>query len=96
MKYKITDSNIHLIDSYLVPKRKMDRELISIRNLHPTCPVFQRSFRSLKAEWCSHNAAYSLGIARERTKDCDLNIGQAWYVVAAYWLFGALVWPFID
>ena len=95
MRYKVTENYIKLIDSYLIPKRKMDRELISIRNLHPSCPVFQRSFRSLKAEWAVHDALYALGIARERTKDCDLNIGQPWYTRAAYWLFGALAWPFI-
>ena len=95
MRYKITDNNIHLIDSYLIPKEKMVWELIKIRNLHPSCPVFQRSFRSLKAEWCSHNAAYFLGIKRERTKDVDLNYPQPWYVRLGYYVGGAIVYPLI-
>ena len=95
MKYRIFSDRVKLIDSYLVPKRKMDRELVGIRNLHPTCEVFERSFRSLKAEWLCHNAAYALGIARSKTKDADLNFYLPWIVKAAYWLVGALAWPFI-
>lgn len=95
MRYTIYHDRIKLIDSHLVPKRKMGRELTSIRNLHPTCGLWQRSDASIKSEWRAHNFAYAIGIARERTKDCDLNFALPWYAKAFYWLVGAVAWVFI-
>lgn len=90
MKYKILADRVKLIDSYLVSKKKMGRELQSIRNLHPACPLWQRSEGSLKREWASHNLAYILGIRRSKTKDCDLNYDQKWYVKLAYGVVGTI------
>lgn len=58
------ENRVKLIDSYLISKKKMGRELQSIRNLHPACPLWQRSDCSLKREWASHNLTYDLGIRR--------------------------------
>ena len=90
MKYKILSDRVKLIGSCLISKEKMGRELQSIRNLHPACPLWQRSEDSLKREWASHNLAYSLGIKRNKTKDCDLNYEQKWYVKLAYGVVGAI------
>ena len=95
MKYTITQSNLHLVDSYKVSKRSFDRELSRIKGLHPTSNVWLRSFRSMRKEWATHNALYALGLFRQRTKDCDLNYPQRWYVKAAYSSFGTIVYPFI-
>ena len=90
MKYRINLDGVKLIDSYLVPKGKFHRELVSIRNLHPDCPLWQRSDVSIKREWATHNLAYSLGIRRSRTKDCDLNFSLKWYVNFAYLVVGTV------
>ena len=95
LKYTITENNIHLIDSCEVSKHRFDTELTKIKNLHPNCMVWSRSFRSLKLEWAVHNAAYGLGFQKERTKDCDLNYPQKWYVKIIYAVAGIVVWPFV-
>ena len=88
MRYKIHGDRVKLIDSYLVPKSKFSRELSAIRNLHPTCPLWNRSDGSIKREWAAHNLAYKLGIKRDKTKDVDLEYEQKWYVRLAYWIAG--------
>ena len=90
MKYRIYPDRIKLIDSCLVPKQMMGRELQSIRNLLPSCPIWQRSERSLRLEWAAHNAAYALRIVRERTEDVDLNFHLPWYAEVFYWVFGSM------
>lgn len=93
--YEVTQYNIRIPDSYEVSKHGFDAILDYLKIRYPDCEVWKRSRWSLKAEWSVHVFLYNLGIARERTKDCDLNANQAWYAKAAYWVFGALVWPFI-
>ena len=96
IKYTISPGNIHLIDSYLYPKKQFDRQLNRIWGLHPSCEVWNRSRGSLKKEWATHNALYSLGLFRSRTKDVDLNYPQRCYVTLAYNIVGVIVWPFIS
>lgn len=90
MKYRIYADRLKLIRSCDIPKAKFARELDAIRSLHPACPVWSRSERSLRLEWAAHNLAYSLGIRRDKTKDADLNYEQKWYVKLAYWLAGTV------
>lgn len=90
MKYRIYDDRIKLIGSHEVPKGKFGRELQSIRNLHPTCPVWGRSEKSLIREWASHNLAYDLGIRRNKTADCDLNYEIKWYHKFIYDIVGTI------
>lgn len=90
MKYKIYSDRVKLLDSYLVPKAKYGRELQSIRNLHPNLPLWNRSEGNIRREWASHNLAYSLGIKRSKTKDCDLNFEPKWYVKLAYFIVGSI------
>lgn len=90
MKYRVFADRVKLIDSYLVSKKKMSRELTSIRNLHPACPLWQRSEGSLKREWATHNLAYALGIRRKKTKDCDLNYSLPWYAEVFYAIVGGI------
>ena len=91
----VTPGRIKLYDSYKVSKRDMLEELTSVREQTCGSEVWKRSMRSLLAEWTCHNFAYAVGYKRERTKDVDLNYPQKWYASAAYWLLGAVVWPFI-
>ena len=90
MKYKIYADRVKLIGSCLVPKGKYGRELQSIRNLHPSCPVWNRGEGSIKREWALHSLAYSLGIRREKTADCDLEFNPKWYVKLLYGVAGTI------
>jgi hypothetical protein len=90
MKFRIFNDRIKLLESYLVPKGKFSRELTKIRNLHPSCPIWGRSEASIKREWAAHNLAYSLGIARKKTADCDLNFEQKWIEKLAYGVVGTI------
>lgn len=95
MKYQITKNNLHIFDSYKISKKKFDSELNSAQALHKESDVWKRSRLSLKLEWATHNALYALGIAKDRTKDVDLNYPQKWYVKTGYAVVGSLVWLFI-
>ena len=54
-----------------------------------------RSNFSLINEWCVHSMLYRLGIATERTRDCDLNYPQKWYEKAGYFCAGLIARVFI-
>ena len=93
--YEITPHNIRIPDSYEVSKHGFDAILDHLQYRYPDCEVWKRSRWSLKFELATHNALYALGIARERTKDADLDVPQSWYVRVAYNVVGAVVWVFI-
>lgn len=93
--YTITDSNLQIVDSYQVSKKKFDPFLNSVQAIHGDSNVWKRSRCSLKLEWATHNAAYAMHIMRSRTKDVDLNYPQPFYIQAAYTIVGVFVWVFI-
>lgn len=95
LRYTMTLENLHIYNSYQVSKKQMDRELYKIQYLYPSCHVWQRSMRSLVLEWVTHNALYSLGIKKGRTKDVDLNYPIKRWVEWAYYVAGFLAWPFV-
>ena len=97
MEYEITNGgrNIHIIDSWKVPKKDFDKCLNEIWMHYSDCEVFNRSRRGMKLEWATHNFLYSVGIASRRTKDTDLNYPQSWYVRFSYSVIGALCWVFV-
>lgn len=90
MKYRIFNDRVKLLESYLVPKGRFKRELQAIRNLHPNNPLWVRSEASLCREWASHNLAYSLGINRIKSADCDLEYEPKWYMNLAYGVVGVI------
>ena len=89
-EYDFSPNNIHINDSCAMSKKDFDSALAAIEEAHPELFVWKRTKNSLKRELAAHNFLYSLGIAKSRTKDCDLNYPLAWYVSAAYWLVGGL------
>ena len=93
--YTVTTYNVHIPDSFEVSKNGFDGILDMLAVQYPNCEVWNRSRRSLKAEWAVHNALYAIGIKRERTGSVDLNYPLPWYVGAAYYIGGAIVWLFI-
>lgn len=95
VNYTITLSNLHLIDSWKSSKWDFKEDLEIIRVFNPDSDVWNRSITGMCLEWATHNALYACHIARDRTKDCDLNYPQNVFVSVAYTVFGIIVWPFI-
>lgn len=79
--------NIHIKDSYKVPKRLFDSYLDSFKE-HEI--MKHRSRFSLKLEWAAHNLLYMLHVQRERTKDVDLDYPQKWYYKISYFVLGLI------
>ena len=94
-EYSVSPNNVHIVDSYTVPKAQFDRVLGHIQNVAPDCEVWKRSYTSLKLEWATHNFLYMLHMFRSHTKDVDLNYPQKWYITALYCICGAIGWIFI-
>lgn len=95
--------NIHIVDSYKISKLNfgvvLDNRESKARaeGNKDEIEVFDhRSRFSMKMEWTCHNALYGLGIARDRTKDVDLDYPQKWYMKVAYTVGGLLTWLFIN
>lgn len=88
-------SNIQIRNCHSYTKAEMRKKLNDKRE-HSSTPTEEkevldhRSNFSLINEWCVHSLLYRLGIARERTKDCDLNWPQKWYIRTAYTVAGLI------
>ena len=73
MTYIISDNCLQISDSYLYSKHDMIPSLNLIKERYPLYAIWQRSMRSLRAEWIVHTACYRLHILRSHTADVDLN-----------------------
>ena len=73
MTYIISDNSLQISDSYLYSKHDMIPSLNLIKERCPHSDTWQRSMRSLRAEWIVHNVCYRLHILRSHTADVDLN-----------------------
>lgn len=93
--YKISDSNLKILDSYKVSKKDFEKELNDIKSAEPDYAIWARSISGMKKEWATHNWCYRHGIKPSSTKDVDLNYPQKWYERIAYACVGTIVWPFI-
>ena len=85
MTYIISDNFLQIRDSYLYGKHDMIPSLSLIKDRYPHSGIWQRSMRSLRAEWIVHNACYRLHILRSHTADVDLN-----YPNRVEWLYRLL------
>ena len=90
MKYKIYSDRVKLYWSCLYPKGTFREELEGVREQSPSLPLWNRSKGALVREWAAHNLAYSLGICREKTADCDLEFVPKWYVKLLYGVVGTV------
>ncbi|MBQ0154749.1 MAG: hypothetical protein KBS70_08230 [Bacteroidales bacterium] len=90
--YTVTDDCVTIVNGWNVPKRIYDLVLDEIKMLNPDCKVWERKRASLKLEWACHSFLYQMQIARERTKDVDLDYPnkKAWL----YCICGVLCWIF--
>lgn len=96
VNYKFSNGGyvLTIYDSCAVSKRDFQKTLNQIKATHGDQPIFQRSDKSLKREWATHNFCYSIGYKREQTKDCDFDLPcdkPEWL----YGIVGLMVWPFI-
>ena len=94
----ISKSNIHIEDSYTVTnpvdmKNVLNHTIEFLNDNHITMdtPFNHRSICSMLSEWKTHNNLYVLNIAPERTKSCDLNYPQKWYMSIIYFFGGLIV-----
>ena len=98
MEYKLTENNLHLVDSYKIHKCKMRDELDKIEYSAIAqgikTKVFDRSKFSLKMEWICHNFLYMIGYKRSQTKDTDLD-NPCDHPEWEYIVCGLLVWIFV-
>lgn len=95
-EYTITPNNIHIQDSYMVPKKLFKCNLKDILHRTPLdYPIHNRTIESMEMEWASHNFLYDLHLWRSHTKDVDLNYPQKWYTKAVYAVLGRIAWVFI-
>ena len=85
MTYIISDNCLQISDSYRYSKHDMIPSLNLIKARYPHSGIWQRSMRSLRAEWIVHNACYRLHILRSHTADVDLN-----YPNRVEWLYRLL------
>ena len=87
-------SVLTIYDGYTVSKKDFQKVLNQIKAIHGDKKIFERTDKSLKREWASHNFLYCVGYKRERTKDVDLDNPcdkPEW----VYMIAGLIVWPFI-
>nr|DAF63770.1 MAG TPA: hypothetical protein [Podoviridae sp. ctz6O13] len=87
IKAGLSYNNTQIFDSYKVrKKRDMEEVIQKIRQASdiPALAVRRRTVKGMVHEWKAHNLLYELGIARDRTKDVDLDIGNPWYKVLGY------------
>lgn len=93
---RVTDNNIHIPDSYKVPKCYFKKILKRIKELHPDAQVVvERGIFGMKLEWATHNFLHLMGIEEARTADVDLNYPRKWYVCLAYAVVGIIGLIFI-
>ena len=85
MTYIISDNCLQICDSYSYSKHDMIPSLNLIKERYPLYAIWQRSMRSLRAEWMVRNACYRLHILRSHTADVDLN-----YPNRVEWLYRLL------
>ncbi|MBQ3984500.1 MAG: hypothetical protein II636_04150 [Bacteroidales bacterium] len=93
--YTISNSNLHLVDSYKLRKKEFRPTLDAIQLVNPEYDVWKRWKCGMCCEWATHNALHSLGLWEERTRSVDLNYPQSLLEKVAYAIVGCLVWPFI-
>ena len=92
----VSTYNIHIECSCTVEnKSEMSTILttlkVQVAQAQIQSPFDNRTIESMINEWVSHNNCYKLSIAPDRTKDCDLNYPQPWYMPFVYWLTSRIV-----
>lgn len=90
LKILLSDSNIHIENSYKVSGRKDMEKVLKYLRKNYACNIIlsNRDNASMINEWVSHNRLYRLSIAKEHTESVDLNYPQKLYEKIFYTIFG--------
>lgn len=83
-------SNIQIKDCHIYSKKQMRTYLTLRRKDTKSEVLLHRSDFSIINEWCFHSLLYRLGIAKERTRDCDLDWPQKWIFRTVYTVGGLI------
>lgn len=76
---KLTPTNTHIFNSYLVKTKDEMREYLQrLREVATENAVNKRDMESMVREWRSHNLFYFFHVFRSRTRDVDLELNQSW------------------
>ena len=75
----ITLNNTHIKDSYKIPKCYIKDVLRALMKEvdNPSVAINRIPLNKMIEEWKAHNLLYELHIARNRTKDVDLDIFES-------------------
>mgnify|MGYP003292533461 CR=1 FL=1 len=84
IEFVLTYNNCHIVDSYLITDRKEMEEFC--QNYLPERFFRTRTLKSYIREWCAHNLLYRMKFQISRTKDCDLNLDEKWFMRLGYFL----------
>ena len=87
-QYTVTDTCIKVFDSYKVSKKEFKPFIDELRKEYQVTVLEKRSDCSFTNEWACHNFLYDLHIAREHTKDIDMQYPLTWWEKIVYPLFG--------
>ncbi len=91
IKVKISDTCVHITDSYTVKKRIVMKDVIKdLKETYDATVLKERSTFGMVNEWVGHNNLYTLGLWESRTKDVDLEYPQAWYYKIIWFLLGLI------
>ena len=89
---RVTARNIHIKDSFEVPKMEFRKYIRTALEMHPE--YVRRKVFPLIMEWAVHNFLYRVNYKWKQTKDVDLNV-QPLYKTILYCILGCLVWVFV-
>lgn len=93
MRYKISDDNIRIYDSYQITSiPQIARAIVQLRAAENRGQkVWQRTNRSLILEWAGHNLLYRwVPKWRSHTKDVDMDYPQTFWTRTAFNILGTL------
>ena len=93
-KFNETTNVLTISNSYKISKKDFQKVLDYCKSENKDAKIFNRTDRSLKAEWAVHNFLYNINYKRNQTKDVDLDYPcdkPEW----VYKILGSLVWLFI-
>lgn len=88
IKYEICRENFRIIDSWQYKDKSLMTKFIELHLT--TAPFNRRSVKSYLREWRVHNLLYKFHIAKESTRDTDLNINEKLIYRIGYFLLSPL------
>lgn len=92
-RVQTSKDNTCILDSYKLKKKSDMKEVLELirEKAFKSAAVNNRSIKGMVNEWRVHNFLYSLGIAKTRTKDVDLELNQPWYMKFLYSVFSFFI-----